>query len=249
MAGGVQHAGAGICHVGDDGDELQGIHEAHGGLAVALDSEGDDAAGAVGHVLLCQGVVLVGGQAAVVYPCHARIALQELCHALGVLAVAGHAQMEGLQTEVQQEGVLRSGDAAEVAHELGDELGGVGHLSEGLGVGQAVVGLVGGCETGELLIPLEVAAINYAAADLCGVTVHVFRGGVGDDVGAPFEGTAVDGRGEGVVNNEGNAMLVGDAGKLLDVENLSAGVGDGLAEEGFRIGTEGLADFFLAGFL
>ena len=61
VAGGVQHAGAGIGHMGNDGDHLQRIHKLDSCLAVALQSEGQHAARAVRQVLLRQGVTLVGG--------------------------------------------------------------------------------------------------------------------------------------------------------------------------------------------
>ena len=98
-------------------------------------------------------------------------------------------------------------------------------------------------------VPVEVAAIDDDAAHLCGVSVHILRGGVGDDVGAPLEGTAVDGCGECVIDDEGHAVLVGDACKLLDVQNLAARVRDGLAEQRLGVGTEGCRDFLLAGLL
>ena len=43
VAGWVQHAGAGICHVGDDADEVKVVHELDGILASTLQTEGDDA--------------------------------------------------------------------------------------------------------------------------------------------------------------------------------------------------------------
>ena len=70
---------------------------------------------------------------------------------------------------------------------------------------------------------------------------------MGHDVGSPFKRTAVYRCGEGVVDNEGHAVAVGDAGKLLDVEHLNAGVGNGFAEQGLRVGAEGTADFLLVG--
>ena len=151
MAGGMQHAGAGIGHVGHDGNHAERVHELDGGLAVALESEGNDAARAVGQVLSGQCMVLVAGQSAIVYPGHALVLRQEFGHALGVLAVTGHAQVQRLQSEVQQECVLRGWNGAEVAHQLGNEFGGVGHLAELLGVGQSVVRLVGRGESGELV--------------------------------------------------------------------------------------------------
>ena len=111
-----------------------------------------------------------------------------------------------------------------------------------------MVRLVGGAESGELLgmaKPVEVAAVDDDAAHLCGHTVHILCGGVGDDVGAPLEGTAVDGGGEGVVDNQGHAVLVGDACELLNVEHGAAGVGDGLAEERLCVWAEGCLNLLL----
>ena len=200
------------------------------------------------------------------HPGHALVFLQELSYALGILAVLTHAQMECLQAEVQQEGILGSRNAAQVAHQLCDELGGIGHLAKLLGVGQTMVGLVRSAEAGEFLfarrstvgsggtymragVPVEVAAVYDAATDLRGMSIHILRSRVGYDIGAPLKGTAVDGCGEGVVDNEGHTMLVSYASKLLDVQNLTARVGDGLSKQRLRIWTEGGRDFLLAGLL
>ena len=70
------------------------------------------------------------------------------------------------------------------------------------------------------------------------MAVHVLRGGVRHDVAAPFEGSAVDGRGEGVIDDEGHAVAVRHPGEALYVEHVAAGVRDGLAEEALRVGAE-----------
>ena len=153
MAGGMEHTGAGIGHVGDDVDHLERVHPLDGRLARTFKTKGNDATGAVGQVLLAEGIGRVVGQTAIVNPGHLLVIVQELGHLLGVLAVLRHAEVERLQAEVQEECVLRSGDGAEVAHELGHELGGEAHLAERLDVGEAVVGLVGRAEAGELSPP------------------------------------------------------------------------------------------------
>ena len=237
----MQHAGAGICHMGDDGDEVQIVHEADGLFTAALQTECNDATGAVGQILLCQGIVLVAGQAGITDPTHLFVLLQPLCHLLGIGAMLAHAQGQGLQTYVQQEGVLGSGDAAQVAHQLYNDLRGVGHVAESGGVGKSVVTLVGfgqACELVVLGLPVEVAAIHYATAHLCGMAVHVLGGGVCDDVSAPLERTAVDGCGKGVVHDEGYTMLVCYACKALYIEDTATGVADCLAEEALCVGTE-----------
>ena len=241
VAGGVQHTGAGIGHVGDYGDEVQIVHEADGLLAATLQTKGDDATSAVGQVLLGQGVVAAGRQGGVVDPSHLVVLLQPPGHLQCVGTVLAHAQCQCLQAEVQQKAVLRGGNAAEVAHELHHHLGYVGHLAERGGVGQAVVALVRLGQAGELVVlslPVKVAAVHYAAAHLCGMAVHVLGGGVCDDVGSPLERAAVDGCGKGVVYDKGYAVAVCQTGKAFDVEDASAGVADGLAEEAFGVGAE-----------
>ena len=56
------------------------------------------------------------------------------------------------------------------------------------------------------------------------MSVHVFCGGMDDDVGSPFERSAVDGCGERVVHEKGHAVTVGDASELLNVEHIAAGI-------------------------
>lgn len=105
-AGGVQTAGPGVRHMGLDGGQLQMLHKGAQRLPAALQLKGHHTAGAVGQVLLCQGMVLVPWQAAVADGGHLGMCRQELRHRLAVLTVAGHAHMEALQPQVQIEGVL-----------------------------------------------------------------------------------------------------------------------------------------------
>ena len=105
-----------------------------------------------------------------------------------------------------------------------------------------MVALVGGGEAGELVgvgIPVKLAAVHNGAAYGEGVAIHVLGGGVGDDVAAPLEGTAVHGSGKGVVHDEGHAVGVGGLGELLNVQDGEGGVGDGLAEDRLGVGPEG----------
>ncbi len=248
-AGGVEAAGPGVGHVGGDGPQAQVLHEGLRRRPAPLHGEAHHAAGAVGQVLLRQGVVGVTGQAAVADPGHLGVAGQELRHRLGVLAVAGHADVEALQPQIQQEGVLGGGHGPEVPHELGGGLVDEGPLlPELLGVDDAVVALVGGGEAGELVLvghPVELAPVHDTPAQGGGVAVHVLGGGVGDDVRAPRQGAAVHRGGEGVVHDEGHAMAVGGGGELLDVQHGEGRVGDGLAEDGLGVGAEGSVQLLL----
>ena len=248
VTGRVEHATAGVGHMGDDVNHLQRVHELHGGVAVTLQAEGDHAATAVGHVFHGTLVIAVVFQSRVVHPGHTRVVMQELSHGLRVFAVLSHTQVECLQAKVEDEGVHRCRYAAQVTHELGHEFGGIAHLAEGLDIGESVVALVGRAESRELpgmCHPVEVAAVHHSAADLRGRSVHILRCGVRHDVSAPLKGSAVDGCGKGVVDNQWHAIAVGHTGELLDVEHGATGVGDRLTEEQLRIGAEGSLQLFL----
>ena len=252
VGGRVQNAGVAVGDMGLDGDEPQGVHEADRGVAAALEAEGHHAAGAVRHVFLCEGVVGIGGEAGVLDPFHGRMSVQEFSNLLGALADVLHADGERLDAKVQIEGVLRALNGAEVAHQLAGGLGDVGELAEFLRIGQAVVGLVRGRQAGEFLgvgFPVEVAAVNDGAADRGAVAVEVLGRGVRDDVGAPLDRTEVHRRREGIVHDEGYAMLMGDAREALDVEHAHAGVGQRLAEEKLGIRPEGRFDLLVRGVL
>ena len=111
-----------------------------------------------------------------------------------------------------------------------------------------MVALVGGAQAGEFVgvsHPVKLAAVHNGAAHRCAVAVHILGGGVGDDVGAPLDGPAVDGGGEGVVHDQGHPVCMGGTGKLFNVQHGQGGVGDGLAEYGLGVGTEGGVQLFL----
>ena len=47
-----------------------------------------------------------------------------------------------------------------------------------------------------------------------------------------FDGTAEVGCGGGIVDDQGNAGLVGDLPKGAEIADITAGIGDGFAEDG-----------------
>ena len=94
--------------------------------------------------------------------------------------------------------------------------------------------------------PIEIAAVHDTTAYARGMAVHIFGRGVRDDVRSPFERTAIDRRGERIIDDQGYAMIMGDAGKLLHIQYHNARIGDHLAEHRLRIRAESLGDLFLA---
>ena len=245
----MQAAAAGVRHVGFNGGDLQVLHEGFRGFPAALHAEGNHAAGTVGQVLLCPRVVFVSRKAAVGDPGDLFMTGQELGHSLSVLAVALHAHMQAFQAQAQQEGVLGALDGTEVPHQLGGCLGDEGAAeAELLRIGYAVIAFIRRGETGELvrvLFPVEFTAVHDGAAYTAAVAVHVLGGGVGHDIRAPFNGTAVDRGGEGVVDDQRDAVGMGGFRELLNVQDAQGRVGDGFAEEGLGVGAESGVQLFI----
>ena len=246
----MQDTGVTVGHVGLDGNQAQCVQETLVVGAATLESQAHDTAAAVGKVFGGQFVAPVSFQAGIVHPGHLGAVLQPGGHLQGALAVAADPQVQGLQAQMQVKGVLGALGAAQVPHQMGDDLGNVGRLAELFGIGEPVIGLVRGGEAGEFVgmaVPGEVAAVHDGPAYAHALSVYVFGGGVGDNVGPPFEGTAEHGRGKGVVNHQGNAAFMGDARPFLQVQHLYAGVGEGFAEQKLGPGAEGGPDFVLPG--
>ena len=94
-------------------------------------------------------------------------------------------------------------------------------------------------------IPIEVTTIHDTTTHLSSVSIHIFSGRMGYDISAPLKRTTVDRCGEGVIDDEGYAVAVGDTGELLDIEHLTARVRDSLAKQSLRVRTESSIDLFL----
>ena len=75
--------------------------------------------------------------------------------------------------------------------------------------------------------------------------VHIFGGGVHNDVRAELKGTAEHGRGEGIVHDQRQAVPVGQPGKTRDIQHIHGGIGQGFAEHRPGVGPEGLFQFFV----
>ena len=221
----VQHAAAGIGHVGHDANHLEAIHELDGLFTTALDAEREDAAReAALELLLGEFIVLVAFEAGVVNPGDLRVVLEELGAGESVFTVTRHAEVQSFETDVQEECVLRRLDRTEVAHELCGCLRDVSALAESLRIGEAVVARIRFGEALETIVvsfPIKVAAIHNATTDCHGVAVHVLGRGVGHDVNAEFDRTA-ENRGR-VSTIIGTPCLWARSAKRLRSKTLPAG--------------------------
>ena len=142
---------------------------------------------------------------------------------------------------------MRRRIAAEIAHQLHARLDDIGHVAEVAGVNDAVVALVRLGEVREPARsrPVELAAVHNHAAALYGMTVHVFCGGMDDNIRAPLKRTAQDRGRESIVDDERHTVLVRDVRPLFDIEHGQRWVGERFAEYGLGVGLEQLLDLFL----
>ncbi len=153
--------------------------------------------------------------------------------------MALHAKMQTFQTQIEQEGILGALGRAKIAHELH---GGFGDkctfFAKALGIGYAMIAIIGRAETRELVlacIPIEASAVHNATANPCAVTIHVFGGGMGDDICPPLKGPAFDGRWEGIIHNQGYAIGMRHFGEFFDIQNGQRRVCDGFAKNSFGV--------------
>ena len=102
-----------------------------------------------------------------------------------------------------------------------------------------------------MIAPGKVSAVDDHAADAGAVAAHKFGHGMDYNVGAVFDGTQKNRSRHGVIDDERNAVFVGDTGQAFDIGDIAGGVADAFAvdgasfvvDEGFDIfGAVGLAE-------
>ncbi len=231
----VAGQGLGVADVDQAHHQLQRVDEARAGGAAALDAEGQARRRAAPQVAPGQGVLGVVGEAGVFHPGHLRMLLQVAGYGEGVVAVALHAQRQGLQALQDEEGVERRERRAHVAQRHHPAAADEGGGAEGLGVGHAVVGRIGRVQQREarlVLGPGEFAGVDDDAADAGAVAAHVLGQRVHDDVGAVLERPAEHGGGYRVVDDQRHAVAVSGVGQCLQVDDVARRVADGFAEHG-----------------
>ena len=229
--------------------ELEVFHKGFSCFSAAFDAEGDNAAGAVRHHLFGDFVVFVAGQAGVGNPGDLLVVMQEFRDLLCVGDITGHADSQAFQAEVEQVSVVGRLDRTKVTHQLCGSLGDeCAFFSETLCIDNAVVALVGSGQAGELVSmghPVELARVNDCTADGGRVAVDILGSRMGDDISAPFNRAAVDGGGEGIVDDQRDAVFMGNLCKERDIEDSQGRVGDGFTKDSLGVGLESGSQFFL----
>ena len=97
--------------------------------------------------------------------------------------------------------------------------------------------MVGGIRAGQpwepsgMLLPVKIAAVNNAPSHAHGMAIHVFGGGVSYNVGPPLKGAAVYRRGERIVHNQRDAVVMGYFGKTLNIQDDQRRIGQRLRKQ------------------
>ena len=166
--------------------------------------EGDHAA-EVAHLLLRQRVAGVGGQAGIPYPSHLRVVVEHGGEAVRILAVALHAEVQGLRAPKREEAV------------------------HGAGCGPCALDL-----EPQLLGPL-VRVGAHRSQDEVGVAAEILRGGVEDHVRPEGQGLLEVGGGERVVHHNIRVVGVAQVTEGFDVDDPHERIGGGLHPEELRV--------------
>ena len=152
-------------------------------------------------------------------------------------------QAEGLDTENQllgSKGVEGSAQVTEGLHTGTDD---EGDGAKGVPELEAVVAVRGLDELGEafaVLAPVELARVDNDTANGGAVAANPLGGGVDDNVGAVVDGTdKVTSSTKGVVDDQGDALVVSDLGNSLKVGHVVARVTDALDVDGLGLVVNG----------
>ena len=146
---------------------------------------------------------------------------------------------------VEQKGSFGGGVAAQIAHQLNARLGDVGGVAEVTGIDDTVIGFIRLGKFREVAVcPIKFAAVDNGTAQLGGMAIHIFGGGVDHNICSEVEWTAKDRGGKGVVHNQRQVVGVCHAGHLFDVQHRNGRIGDGLGKDHLglwvHLGLEGL---------
>jgi len=182
------------------------------------------------------------GQRGVVDLFHLRMVCQEFDHLLGVLHMALDAQAQGLGALQQQECIERGDGGTGIAQQDGADVGDESGRADGIGEGNTVVAGVGSGDIAELAagLPVKLAAVHDDAAQGGAVAADELGGGVNHDVCAVLDGANQVRGAEGVVDDQRQAVLVGNGGNGINVGDIAVGVAQCLQIDGLGVGLDGV---------
>ena len=190
-------------------------------------------------------MIRVVRESGVIHPLHPRVSAQELGHPPAVLDVTVDPDRDGLDALEQQERAQRRQHRAHRPLIDAATARDIGGRTEMRRVDQAVIGRVGHAEHRKprgVLLPGELAVVDDDAAERRAVSAHEFRQRVQHDVGAVLERAQQNRRGNRVVDDQRNAVPVGDLRQRFDIADVARRVSHALAEHRSRVRIDELLD-------
>ena len=93
--------------------------------------------------------------------------------------------------------------------------------------------------------PVKMSTVHDRTADCGAMTIHVFCGGVGDNIRAPFDRPQVHRCRECIVHDQRDPVTMCSCRELLNIKHRQRRVGDGLAEHQLRLRPERRIQLFI----
>ena len=239
---GMNHQALHIGNVGQEREDLQGINKFPGLLLAALDLKGEDAAAAIGEVLLVEGMVRMCRQAGMVHLSHLRMICQELDHLQGILHMTLHAQAQRFHTLQQNKGIEGRNGSTGITQNHGTNTGNEGcrpcHVGKhgtmirGIGLSQCGI-FVGVC------LPVKLTSVNDDTTQAAAVSTQELSSRMYHDVCSMLQRTNQEGRAERVIHDKHNVMLVGYGSYGLQIGHVAVGIAERLGIYYFCVGLNG----------
>ena len=131
---------------------------------------------------------------------------------------------------------------AQVTHQLGGTFGNKRALfAKFFSISNTVIAFIRGTESRIFLSmshPVKTATVYDRAAQCSSMSIHIFCGGVSDDICTPFEWTAVHRSREGIIHNQRYIVCMSNLCKQFNVQNCQCRIGNGLTKHQLRIWLE-----------
>ena len=223
----------GVADIDQPLDQPERVIEFPARLETPFHPEGQKRRHAAAEISFGQIVKRTVGKPGILHPLHTRIGAQEFRHGARILDMALDAQSHRLDALQQQEGAHRRENGSGGALMEAANAGGEGGTAEALGIDKTMIGKIGPSELREpfsLRHPVERAAVHDDAAHCRAMPAHEFGERMHHHIGAMRDRPHQDGRGDGIVHDQGHAVLVRDIRNRLDVADIAGGIADRLAE-------------------
>ena len=95
-----------------------------------------------------------------------------------------------------------------------------------------------------IFCPVKVTAVNDRTADTGCMTIHIFGGGMCNNIRAPFKRAAVDRCCKCIINDQRDSMCMCCFGKFFNIQYSKCRIGNRLTDNSFRVLPESCIKFF-----